>query len=133
MIGDDDKKYLFNLLQIVIKTFGTDDTEWFCGTETILNTLFNVKTRNSPEYARYIIQDLTKRLYSDVPIPSAEESKADDVKIENLESSQASQAMANEDASAMMNPLRTDITDMHYAQLFFVVGHTAIKMLSYIE
>ena len=31
------------------------------------------------------------------------------------------------------NPLRTDITDMHYAQLFFVVGHTAIKMLSYIE
>ena len=33
----------------------------------------------------------------------------------------------------MGNPLRTDITDMHYAQLFFVVGHTAIKMLSYIE
>lgn len=32
-----------------------------------------------------------------------------------------------------LNPLRTDITDMHYAQLFFVVGHTAIKMLSYIE
>ena len=55
MIGDQDKKYLFNLLQVVIKTFGTDDTEWFCGTETILNTLFNVKTRNSPEYARYII------------------------------------------------------------------------------
>ena len=84
MIGDQDKKYLFNLLQVVIKTFGTDDTEWFCGTETILNTLFNVKTRNSPEYARYIIQDLTKRLYSDVPLPT-EESKADDVKIENLE------------------------------------------------
>ena len=84
MIGDQDKKYLFNLLQVVIKTFGTDDTEWFCGTETILNTLFNVKTRNSPEYARYIIQDLTKRLYSDVPMPT-EESKADDVKIENLE------------------------------------------------
>ncbi len=33
----------------------------------------------------------------------------------------------------MGNALRTDITDMHYAQLFFVVGHTAIKMLSYIE
>lgn len=31
------------------------------------------------------------------------------------------------------NPLRTDITDMHYAQLFFVVGHTAIKMLTYVE
>jgi hypothetical protein len=31
------------------------------------------------------------------------------------------------------NPLRTDITDLHYAQLFFVVGHVAIKMLTYIE
>ena len=85
MIGDQDKKYLFNLLQVVIKTFGTDDTEWFCGTETILNTLFNVKTRNSPEYARYIIQDLTKRLYSDVPMPTEESKAGDDVKIENLE------------------------------------------------
>ena len=33
----------------------------------------------------------------------------------------------------MSNPLRTDITQIHYAQLFFVVGHTAIKMLTYIE
>lgn len=30
-------------------------------------------------------------------------------------------------------PLRSDITDMHYAQLFFVVGHVAIKMLTYVE
>jgi len=29
--------------------------------------------------------------------------------------------------------LRMDVTDIHYAQLFFVVGHTAIKMLSFIE
>ena len=33
----------------------------------------------------------------------------------------------------MGTPLRTDITDMHYAQLFFVVGHIAIKMLTYVE
>ncbi len=88
MIGDHDKRYLFNLLQVVIKTFGTDDTEWFCGTETILNTLFNVKTRNSPEYARYIIQDLTKKLYSDKPSSNNnEEMKAsqDDIKLEMIE------------------------------------------------
>ncbi len=102
---------------MVIKTFGTDDTEWFCGTETILNTLFNVKTRNSPEYARYIIQDLTKRLYSDVPVPSSEESKGDDgMKIENLEGgSSLNSQIANETEVNMVNPLRTDITDMHYA------------------
>lgn len=111
MIGDQDKKYLFNLLQVVIKTFGTDDTEWFCGTETILNTLFNVKTRNSPEYARYIIQDLTKRLYSDAPMPTEESKSGDDVKIENLE---ANSQIVNEEIN-MGNPLRTDITDMHYA------------------
>ena len=29
--------------------------------------------------------------------------------------------------------LRNDLNDMHYAQLFFVVGHVAIKMLTYIE
>jgi hypothetical protein len=39
-----------------MNTFGTDDMEWFCATEAILNTLFNVKTRNQPEYARTIIQ-----------------------------------------------------------------------------
>jgi hypothetical protein len=89
---------------VVIKTFGTDDTEWFCGTETILNTLFNVKTRNSPEYARYIIQDLTKRLYSDVPVPSSVEG-----------GSSLNSQIANETEVNMVNPLRTDITDMHYA------------------
>ena len=30
-------------------------------------------------------------------------------------------------------PLRSDLTDSHYSQLFFVVGHVAIKMLSYVE
>lgn len=31
------------------------------------------------------------------------------------------------------SPLKQDLTDMHYAQLFFVVGHVAIKTLTYIE
>ncbi len=69
---------------MVIKTFGTDDTEWFCGTETILNTLFNVKTRNSPEYARYIIQDLTKKLYSDKPTSSSNTNEELKVSEDNL-------------------------------------------------
>jgi glucuronate isomerase len=80
VIGDQDKKYLFNLLQVVIKTFGTDDTEWFCATETILNTLFNVKTRNSPEYARTIIQELTKKLYSDKPTLARSENELEELK-----------------------------------------------------
>lgn len=62
-ISEQDKKYIFSLLNVVINTFGTDDTEWFCATETILNTLFNVKTRNSPEYASHILKELAKKLY----------------------------------------------------------------------
>jgi hypothetical protein len=30
-------------------------------------------------------------------------------------------------------PLRNDLSDSHYSQLFFVVGHIAIKMLTYVE
>ena len=30
-------------------------------------------------------------------------------------------------------PLRQDLTEIHYAQLFFAVGHVAIKMLSFVE
>lgn len=30
-------------------------------------------------------------------------------------------------------PLKHDVTDLHFSQLFFVVGHIAIKMLSYVE
>ena len=30
-------------------------------------------------------------------------------------------------------PLRQDITDIHFAQLFFVVGHISIKMLAFVE
>jgi len=29
--------------------------------------------------------------------------------------------------------LRQDLTELHYAQLFFVVGHVAIKMLTFVE
>ena len=55
VITESDKKYLFQLFGVIITNFGTEDLEWFCAAETILNTLFNIKTRNSPEYAKYLI------------------------------------------------------------------------------
>jgi len=106
-------------LTVVVNNFGTDDTEWFCATETILNTLFNIKTRNQPEYAKSIIQQLAHKLYTDGMLD--EENKTMDQEDSNAE---------NADCGST---LRTDITDMHYAQLFFVVGHIAIKMLTYVE
>jgi hypothetical protein len=29
--------------------------------------------------------------------------------------------------------LKSNLTELHYAQLFFIVGHSAIKMLTFIE
>ncbi len=103
-----------------MNTFGTDDMEWFCATEAILNTLFNVKTRNQPEYARTIIQQLTKKLYD-------QHSKTTHINLDEEAKAQ------DEDGMRSSTPLRNDINDMHYAQLFFVVGHIAIKMLTYVE
>ena len=31
------------------------------------------------------------------------------------------------------NQLRTNLTELHYSQLFFSIGHVAIKMLTFIE
>lgn len=39
----------------------------------------------------------------------------------------------NNITSAEGLPLRSDLSEVHYAQLFFAVGHVAIKMLTYIE
>lgn len=41
--------------------------------------------------------------------------------------------MENEDPVDGGMPLRKDLRDVHYAQLFFVVGHVSIKMLPFLE
>ena len=42
-LTEDDKKYMFAMVSVVGKNFGTNDLEWFCATETVLNTLFDTK------------------------------------------------------------------------------------------
>jgi hypothetical protein len=44
------------------------------------------------------------------------------------------QLMAPDEMSMIQQmPLRSDVSDVHFSQLFFVVGHIAIKMLTYVE
>ena len=54
-VKDEDKKHLFRMLAVIAKTFGSADLEWFCAAETTLNTLFNMKSRHSHEYAKLFI------------------------------------------------------------------------------
>ena len=104
VISESDKKYLFKLFGVIIQNFGTEDLEWFCAAETILNTLFNIKTRNSPEYAKYLIQQLTKKLYNNEK-PSDQQMIDDEVVQDDENLSQAMAGLS----------LRNDITDFHYA------------------
>lgn len=54
-VSESDKKYLHEIFACLVRTFGTEDTEWFCATEAVFNTLFNIKTKNAPEYAKKMI------------------------------------------------------------------------------
>lgn len=55
-MNEEQKLYLFKIISVIINKFGTHDLEWFCASETILNTLFNIKSRNSHEYAKLFIE-----------------------------------------------------------------------------
>jgi hypothetical protein len=62
-VSDEDKTYIFKMISVLNNKFGTQDSEWFCAAETILNTLFNIKSRNSHEYAKLFIEQLVRKLY----------------------------------------------------------------------
>ena len=51
------------MIKILVEKFGCSDLEWFCAAETIVNTIFNLKSKNSHEYAKLFIEQLVRRLY----------------------------------------------------------------------
>lgn len=95
------------MFQVVIKKFGTEDLEWFCATETILNILFNIKARNSPEYAKYFINQLVQRMYNK---PGGQQQE--EVNLDN-EDNQVLDLTVKE--TLEVTTLRNDLTDLHYA------------------
>lgn len=62
-VNENDKTYLFNMISVISHTFGTTDLEWFCACETVLNTLFNIKSRNSHEYAKLFIDQILRKMF----------------------------------------------------------------------
>ena len=63
VISDFDKSYIFKMTKVLGNTFGTNDFEWFCAAETVLNLLFNIKSRMSHEYAKLFLENLVSQLY----------------------------------------------------------------------
>lgn len=54
-LKESDRKHMFSLLGRIVGTFGTNDLEWFCACEVVINCLFSLKSRNSHEYARHFL------------------------------------------------------------------------------
>ena len=52
-----EKEYIFTLVSKVIQHIGTPDLEWFCAMESLVNTLFGLKSKNAHEYGRLLIQN----------------------------------------------------------------------------
>lgn len=59
---EEDKRYLFTMMQILMSTFGTIDTEWLCAAEAVLNAIFGLRSRNAHEYARMLIERLQSQM-----------------------------------------------------------------------
>lgn len=82
-VTENDKTYLFNMISVVSNTFGTSDLEWFCACETVLNTLFAIKSRNSHEYAKLFIDQILRKMFrqrSDEEVDALRKRKAGELK-----------------------------------------------------
>ncbi len=51
------------MITVLTNNFGTNDMEWFCAAEQMLNTLFAIDAKKAPNYARFVIFQLIKHLY----------------------------------------------------------------------
>ena len=59
-VKEADLKYLTEMMAQVIRTFGTEDSEWYCATQTVLNSLFNLKSSFTHEQAKTFIDSIMK-------------------------------------------------------------------------
>lgn len=62
-VTDNDKRHLYLMLNVIGKNFGTQDLEWFCAAEAVLNTLFNLKNRLSHEQSKLFLDMITRKFF----------------------------------------------------------------------
>lgn len=62
-ITEEDKKYLYTMVSVISRTFGTSDLEWYCAAESVINVLFNIKSRNSHEYAKFFLDQIVRKMF----------------------------------------------------------------------
>lgn len=88
------------MLNVIGKNFGTQDLEWFCAAETVLNTLFNMRQRVSHEQAKLFIDLILRKCFR----------RRDEEEIDQLR-------CQPDDILSTIEPmpLRNDLSDSHYS------------------
>lgn len=100
-ISESDKKHLHQIILVLARNFGTDNTEWFCAAETTLNTLFNMRQRFSHEQAKMFIDLIQRKCFVQKAREEAEQ--RDSLFVDK----------SNADFEPV--PLRIDLTEHHYS------------------
>jgi len=128
-----------NLLLLLIKWHGTKNNEWLCAAEQIINMIFSIK--NSPEtLIQYLILNCTKFLIGKIKntqlIPSdfqEEDPISLNSPIFTQESPTQTQRIDDDfDKSNNIQPEEENLEEK-MAQLFFILGHSAIRFLIYFD
>ena len=91
--------------------FGSSDREWFCAAEAITNTIFNLKSKHSHEYAKVFIELLVRRLYQIPPGKKGVSFPGDEDPNEPRDAEDDGVGIASIEGV----PLRSDLTEFHYA------------------
>ena len=145
--GENNTKLAKGLVKILTDFHGTDDTEWFCAAEQIINMIFSFKT-NPENLAKCILLRCTTFLY-EKKSGEMQNNQNNTINNQNMAFTQltpeklvqtqfGSETNNNEIENNEMISEEDEKNqgldfEMKLAQLLFVVGHIAIKYLIYID
>lgn len=53
------------MIKVIARCFGTQDLEWFCTAESIINCMFNLHSKRNPQYAKLMIEQMLVKVQGD--------------------------------------------------------------------
>lgn len=125
-----------SLIMLLMKWHGTDNSEWYCACEQIINMIFSLKVNPEP-LTQYIILQCSKFLVNkekhNLLSPGMDSSQIMYPSSPGL--SQGSPAHGKDDDMEKNKELdkNEDNFEDKLSQLFFVIGHAAVRLLIHFD
>lgn len=129
------------MLILIIKWHGTDNTEWYCAAEQIINMIFTLKA-NPEALIQYLILNCTKFLVDEKKGKGSQKhltpGKEDSLGYPNSPiMSQASPTYSKGFDEELEKSITMDKNEDNFedklAQLLFIVGHSAVRFLIHFD